>query len=128
MPWVVHSGPRRSRQGRGIAVTFLAYCGDILRTLCAARGQWGMFISSGHENLGEICKAAPYLSADQAFELSSAGTGDACLFFDSEEECERAFWSTVGDDGPTKTNPYNGPARVFACTCGPDGVLRHENT
>jgi hypothetical protein len=112
----------------GCAVTFLHCYGDILRTLCAARGQWGMFISNGRDSAADIRHAAPYLTAEQAFELSAAGTGEAYLFFDPEEECERAFWSTVGDDGPTKTNPYNGPARVFACTCGPDGVLRHENT
>jgi hypothetical protein len=40
----------------------------------------------------------------------------------------KAFWSVVGDDGPTKTNPYNGPVRVFACTYDPDGITMNENT
>jgi hypothetical protein len=47
---------------------------------------------------------------------------------DSEEEMEDLFWQTVGDDGPTPTNSYNGPCRVYALTINAKGEMRNENT
>jgi len=39
-----------------------------------------------------------------------------------------AYYRTVGDDGPTKLNDYNGPCRIYALTCDPFGQLLNENT
>ena len=50
------------------------------------------------------------------------------LFFNTEAECCAAFEDIVGDDGPTKKNPYDGPMRVYALTCDPHGELMNENT
>lgn len=54
--------------------------------------------------------------------------GVAFLFFDTEEELKEYYNQVVGDDGPTEANPYDGPCRVYALTCGPDGQLLNENT
>jgi hypothetical protein len=54
--------------------------------------------------------------------------GTCIVLFDTEEELLYAYNRTVGDDGPTKLNPYNGPARVYARTCDQDGNLITENT
>lgn len=68
--------------------------------------------------------AAPYLKgAIQVFI-----DGFAILDFEDEAECMRHFDLTVGDSGPTETNPYTGPAVVYALVCGPDGKIGAVNT
>jgi hypothetical protein len=74
----------------------------------------------------EYAKAAPYLDNVEAYQVIADGCG--IIICDSEEECEKLFDLTVGDDGPTKTNPYNGPARVYALTISPNGEFINENT
>lgn len=86
----------------------------------------GEALSKHHTWYHELIKAAPYLNYDEDHQLLIEGCGT--LVFDSEEEMNETFELTVGDDGPTKTNPYNGPARVYALTCSPDGQLLTENT
>jgi hypothetical protein len=74
----------------------------------------------------EYIKAAPYLASDEACQVVADGNG--IIICDSEEECEKLFDLTVGDDGPTKSNSYNGPARVYALTISPNGEFVDENT
>lgn len=110
---------------------FLEEGPDTLSALCAATKRWGMAVNAYGSadpsvRTEEVRKAAPYLSEDQALRVATGGC--AYLLFDSEEECYAAYDATVGDDGPTKANPYNGPVRVYALTCGPDGQTRNENT
>ena len=50
------------------------------------------------------------------------------IICDDEAEMYRLFNMTVGDDGPTATNLYEGPANVFACTCNAAGEILGENT
>lgn len=66
----------------------------------------------------EIYLAAPYLADAEGHArfLQIMVDGHGYIVCDSEEECERLFGLTVGDDGPTPTNPYNGTARVYAAT------------
>ncbi len=100
---------------------------EVFQVLCKSTKQWGLYISSSNdESWAEINKAAPYLDAinDASFFLE----GCRVILCDSKEEALELFWQTVGDDGPTLENPYNGPARVYACVCGPDGKFTHENT
>lgn len=74
----------------------------------------------------EIKKAAPYLNDPASGQLMVDEHG--IIICNSEDECEQLFWQTVGDDGPTKLNPYDGPARVYALTISPDGEFMDENT
>jgi hypothetical protein len=62
------------------------------------------------ENLGTIC------------------IDGATVICDSEEECDRLYNNIVGDDGPTKTNSYNGPYKAYALTFDPSGRAMNENT
>lgn len=112
-------------------MTYLHDTFEVMKELCKSTGRWGMCINAygvGGDDVEpeEVQKAAPYVDIDQALRLV-LGEG-AILLFDSEDECHAAYDATVGDDGPTKHNQYHGPARVYACTCSPDGELRSENT
>jgi len=76
--------------------------------------------------IDELMKAVPYLSKDQAWQLEY--NGGLLIVCDSEEECNRMFRQTIGDDGPNDTNQYNGKCRVYALTISNQGVLMNENT
>lgn len=101
---------------------------EMVRNVCKATGKWGLSIEfkfGAGDEIQEIFKAAPYLK-----EVSSQILAEerGLLLFDSEEEMERYYDLTVGDDGPTASNPYNGPAKVYAATCSPTGRFLKENT
>lgn len=74
----------------------------------------------------DVLKAAPYLDFDRDLQMIFDGGG--LIVCDSVEEMEDLFNQTVGDDGPTKSNPYDGPCRVYALTINADGQLLTENT
>src|SRR4249919_1611152 len=99
---------------------------DVIPHVCCTRGDWALYLSvSGQTpSVSELRKCVPYLSYDDAVTLL---TGPVVIFGD-KEDILRWFWATVGDDGPTKTNPYTGPAKVFATTWGDDGLGRNQNT
>jgi hypothetical protein len=83
--------------------------------------------STSCEDPDEVRKAAPYLDDDSLLELV-AGKGCVTLVCEDMDEARRLYGQTVGDDGPTGTNPYDGPARVYAMlVCPVKGVLT-ENT
>lgn len=101
----------------------------LLAALCRQHQMWGMYASIFNQGLGheEILKAAPWASEGTA--LWNLTLEDSVyLFFSTEEEMLAVYGQTVGDDGPTETNPYNGPARVYALTCDPEGNTHNENT
>lgn len=119
----------------------LCEAGKILSALCKGSGKWGMFCnglgpglsdsdaSAYDADLKEIEKAAPWiteLSDNDRFNLLMEDHG--FLLFDTQEEMETTYQRTVGDDGPTKLNPYTGPWRIYCLTCDPTGQLRNENT
>lgn len=89
-----------------------------MQELCKATKKWAVYFE------GKTQLAAPYLRDE--IQLLSDGVG--IVLCDSEEEMRLIYNQTVGDDGPTETNPYNGPCRVYAVTCSPDGQLLNENT
>jgi len=75
--------------------------------------------------LEEILKAAPYLTFDDAQALSD---GYAFIVCDSDKERDKLYELTVGDDGPTMFNDYDGPVRVYALTIDRTGQTLNENT
>ena len=88
--------------------------------------KWCICISwDTDNNIDELFKAAPYLNLNH---LQIISDGQALLTFDSEDEMWVFYNQTVGDDGPTKSNPYAGPCRVYALTISPDGIFQNENT
>ena len=98
---------------------------DILRVICKAKCKWGMFVYfSTNDSFDEVVKAAPYLNKNAQI-LSD---GRAYVITDTKEELDNFYYQTVGDDGPTKLNSYNGSAKVYALTCNPEGNFLNENT
>lgn len=69
-------------------------------------GKFCMYISwIGQNDPIEIVKAVPYMKdeKDMLYVLSRA-----VLVFDTEKEMYSHYDMTVGDDGPTEYNSYNG--------------------
>lgn len=99
---------------------------NTLERLTKATGKWGMMIVMHGEDLEEIVKAAPYLKDDDAMQMLADEHG--FLLFNTEEEMNKAFDQTVGDEGSTKSNPYMGAGNVYAVTCNPNGETLNENT
>lgn len=96
---------------------------------CKATGKWGLLLGFGYvptDNVTDITLAAPML--DFSRDGQAIIDGHAFLFYDTEEAMCVDFDRVVGDDGPTASNPYDGPVKVYALTCSPDGQLLDENT
>lgn len=102
----------------------------MLERLCEATGKWGLFISIYEPEGGpfEAQLAAPYLDPDSPEHMQIIVDGCGVFLFDDYNEMERCYWQTVGDDGPTKLNDYNGQTRVYALTCDIYGQTMNENT
>ena len=99
--------------------------------LCRRRGQWGMMLSytsacGADVYIDDLPKAVPFLDSPDVFSLCVEE--HLYVFCDTSEDIHALYGQVVGDDGPTKLNPYSGPVRVYALTCGPDGTLGTENT
>lgn len=111
---------------------------DMMREYCRISGKYAMLLTFTMPEASEIdawfpeiYKAAPYLKGRTLGERSDfldiITNEQGVLVFDTKEEMDRYYDQTVGDDGPTKLNPYDGPGRVGALTCGPRGLI-NENT
>lgn len=96
----------------------------LVSTVCRLTSRWALHLSvSTDDPYTEIVKAAPMLTF-----CEHTLDGGVVLFFTDKIEAWRNFNLVVGDDGPTPTNPYDGPARVYALLVGPDGFAVTENT
>jgi hypothetical protein len=73
-----------------------------------------------------VLEAASFLDMDMDAQVIADEEG--WILFNSEEGMRNAFDSCVGDEGPTRLNPYNGRVRVYALTCSSEGMLLDENT
>jgi hypothetical protein len=109
---------------------------EVLQLLCKTTRKNGVYLSGfnltwtdseGNElPFEETLKAAPYLNSNAHGQALLEGY--AIVLCDSVEEQDFVYYSTVGDDGPTKFNSYGGPARIYALTCDSFGDLITENT
>lgn len=89
--------------------------------LCRASKSWGLYVSHGGPS---ATPAAPYLDPGDPILVN----GQGIILCETEAEMLDLFGRTVGDDGPTAQNPYDGPDRVYALTCSPEGEFLNENT
>lgn len=102
---------------------------------CRLSRKWGLFLSidagdyddtnDGLVGKNGVLNAAPYLHTNS---FNGEGWRAQYLLFDTKEDMERCYWATVGPDGPTETNDYDGNATIYAVTCSPAGQLLNENT
>jgi hypothetical protein len=105
---------------------------EAFEQVCKASGKYGLYLSTGVDHdaypdsgVSEVQRAT-LLPTDDAFELATSG--QSIFLFDTMAECLAVYCNVVGDEGPTKTNPYNGPVKVFAYWLSPDGRTGSENT
>jgi hypothetical protein len=97
----------------------------LFKEVCKLSNKWGLYLNydwSEENSLEEILKAAPFLTSDDIIHDKNV------FLFDTENECRKHYDMVVGDDGPTKSNSYNGSTRVYALTCDNTGQFRTENT
>lgn len=80
------------------------------------------------EFINDWAKAVPYLSIDDNETMQALFDGYAIIECDSDKERDKLYELTVGDDGPTMFNKYNGPVRVYALTIDRTGQTLNENT
>lgn len=73
-------------------------------------------------------KAAPYLTYDDNETMQAVFDGHAIVVCETDKERDKLYDMTVGDDGPTKTNSYDGSVRVYALTIDRNGQTLNENT
>ena len=102
---------------------------ELFANHCKSIGKWGLLLGFDYaetDHVEDLPLAAPMLSFER--DGQAIADGHAFLFYDDEAAMLADFDRVVGDDGPTKSNHYNGPASVFALTCRPDGQLMDENT
>jgi len=90
-----------------------------------------IYFNLGEQDFEEVVKAAPYLANwqddnDNMAQIMFDGSG--FILCEDEAEMKEYYYQTVGDDGTTKYNPYNGPARVYALAIEADGEIGTENT
>lgn len=103
----------------------------VLLTRTAAHlGRWCVYLSIPTDDVPEAVKAAPCLKdLDHPGDMIDAVVnGRAFLSYWDEADAREAFNTVVGDDGPTKTNPYDGPCRIYACLISPTSGIVTENT
>ena len=101
---------------------------EVAQRLCAALKKPGLYISffvPDGVDVGDIVKAAPYLSFERDMQVTT--DGQAVILCDSDEERDALYEQTVGDDGST-VNGYDGPLRVYALTIDARGNTLNENT
>lgn len=102
-----------------------------LQAICKAHKQWGCYLNIYIPvpyilAFEDLPKAALWFDWEEHGQLAADESG--YMLFDSEEEMWRVYRQTVGDDGPTELNQYDGPVRVYMLTCDPSGQLMNENT
>ena len=105
--------------------------GGALQMLCKANHRYGAYFSIFHDpsdDLEEIVKSAPFLVSTQNEDAQAIMDEEGYILFDSEDEMELYYSMTVGDDGPTDINYYDGPTKTYMITCSPEGKLLNENT
>lgn len=110
---------------------------ELFQAHCKTTGLYGLYVQRRHEldhlesGLLDTTKGCPFLGFFPSPHNPHAQVifnGEGFFFFDTSEELERHYDQVVGEDGPTASNPYTGPATWYGLTCGPDGNLITENT
>jgi hypothetical protein len=102
---------------------------EVAQELAKATGKPVVFLGYDWNNNGdtdptEIFKAAPIFRDN----IQACGDGYGFVLCDDEPQMRKVFDSIVGDDGPTKSNSYDGAVRVYALAIDASGEMLTENT
>jgi hypothetical protein len=110
--------------------------------LCKVSKKYGIYLGFEEEPFApeEVKKACPFLNfdyddipsslvnTDDYLDYQAYSDGHMFILCNSEEECYSLYDQVVGDDGPTKSNKYDGPCRVYCLTINSNGEMENENT
>lgn len=108
------------------AISTLSSMQQVADLIACHKQMWVLYLSTpGALDPFAVDSPVPFLSRDDRTILSVKGW--IMLVIDHEPTAMAQFRQVVGDDGPTKTNQYAGPHRVYAYLTGPDGGVT-ENT
>ena len=108
---------------------------DALGLLCKTTKCYGLYLAFPDDvfNPDELKKAVPFLDlgiggTEVEGDYQAISSDYMFVLCESEKECYKLFDQVVGDEGPTKSNPYDGPMRVYAVTINSDGQVETTNT
>jgi hypothetical protein len=104
---------------------------NVARALAKARNKPVLFLAFNPEHAkfnDDWNKAVPYLDIEGEDVMQALFDGHMIIECDSDKERDKLYALTVGDDGPTMFNKYNGPVRVYALTIDRRGQTLNENT
>jgi hypothetical protein len=88
-------------------------------------GLWALYLSTGDVLQPSAPDSpVPFLTMKERIDLTCNGW---MILLSDEAKIMVLFHQVVGDDGPTRDNPYKGKARVYAYVAGPSGGIT-ENT
>jgi hypothetical protein len=94
--------------------------------IARTNGLWALYLSTGDVLQPSAPDSpVPFLTMKERLDLTLNGW--MILLSDTEAKIMTLFHQAVGDDGPTRDNPYKGKARVYAYVTGPSGGIT-ENT
>lgn len=109
--------------------------------LCKVSKKYGLYLSFDEEEFTpeEAKKACPFLNfndnipsslvcPDDYLDYQAYADGHMFILCDSKKECCHLYNQVVGDDGPTDSNKYDGPCRVYCLTINSNGEMESENT
>lgn len=98
---------------------------SLLQEHARVADKYCMYISwLGCNDPTELVKAAPYMKDEEDILYILSET---VLVFDTAEEAYSHYNVTVGANGPTEYNDYDGPARIYALMCSNIGEIIKEN-
>jgi hypothetical protein len=117
---------------------------EILETYCKHHNKFGVYISipeidflkmtdaeieQAYEEIFKACPPLKKMKVDGQYDwLNVMLDRSGILLYETREEQQEAYWSIVGDDGPTESNLYDGPVTVYALTINNLGQAENENT
>lgn len=97
-----------------------------LERQCCLHEHWGVYVSwNPDDGFEEVYRACPILAVVNPDNFEH---GHGAILAPTEGEVRALFGLVVGDDGPTRLNPYKGPAKVYALMVNNHGKAVTENT
>lgn len=104
----------------------LSTAAAVAERIARAEKTWVLCLATGDDlDLVDVQSPVPFLDWNERMQLHLVGW--LLLLLNTEKAAKRLFNQVVGDDGPTRANPYKGPHRVYAYLAGPEGGVT-ENT
>lgn len=97
------------------------------KAACRTQGRPGIFVAFDGDLGADVAKASDGL-IDPARDTDMCIDGQGFAWAEDEDEAWALYDRIVDNDGPTRANPYTGPAGIYAMIIDADGQTMTENT